>query len=126
MSTTRKISGLIGLAIAASCGGGGDGPTTPGTGGTGGTGGTTQPVQTTAVSVTDNVFSPNSIRVAPGATVTWTWATGATLHNVTFASGASSQNIASGATFQRAFPAAGTFSYQCTLHPGMTGTVTVQ
>jgi plastocyanin len=37
-----------------------------------------------------------------------------------------SSDIAPGADFTRTFPAAGTFNFHCTLHPGMTGTITVQ
>ena len=58
-------------------GGGGSG------GGGGGGGGGVTPVATTEVSVRDNFFTPASIMVAPGATVTWTWA-GSDAHNVTF------------------------------------------
>ena len=113
------------LAVTASCGGstsdgGYGGVTNPGTGGN------TQPTQTTSVAVSDNQFSPASIQVATGATVTWTWAAGSSLHNVTFTSGTPSANLGANATFTRTFPTAGTFTYQCTLHPGMTGTVKVQ
>lgn len=126
MKYASQILGVMVLAIAASCGGstsdgGYGGVTNPGTGG-----GTTQPTQTTSVAVSDNQFSPASIQVSPGATVRWTWAAGSSLHNVTFTSGTSSANLDAGATFTRTFAAAGTFTYQCTLHPAMTGAVTVQ
>ncbi|HEY7394609.1 MAG TPA: plastocyanin/azurin family copper-binding protein [Gemmatimonadaceae bacterium] len=113
MRSVLQILGAASIALAASCGGSGDGPTNP------------PPTATNAVTVSDNQFSPGAIGVAPGATVTWTWAQGASQHSVTFQSGGSG-NLASGATFSRQFPTAGTFTYQCTLHPGMTGTVTVQ
>jgi len=123
----RKASTVLGimvLAITASCGGASDG----GYGGTTdpGTGGNTQPTQTTSVAVSDNQFSPASIQVSAGATVTWTWAQGSSLHNVTFPSGTSSANLGASTTFTRTFTTAGTFTYQCTIHPGMTGTVKVQ
>jgi plastocyanin len=121
-----KVLGIIVLAVTASCGGsgsdGGYGVTNPGTGG----GGATQPTQTTSVAVSDNQFSPAAIQVSTGATVTWNWAPGSSLHNVTFPSGTSSANLGAGTTFTRTFTTAGTFTYQCTLHPGMTGTVKVQ
>jgi plastocyanin len=75
--------------------------------------------------VSNNQFTPSAIQVAPGTTVTWTWAQAASQHNVTFQDGAS-QILGGGATYSRTFQTAGTFTYQCTLHPGMTGTVTVQ
>ena len=131
MRNASKIFGFIALVVTASCGGGTSdggygGVTNPGTGGTGGTGGTTQPTQTTSVTVGNNQFSPASIQVATGATVKWTWEPGASLHNVTFTTGTPSANLDGGATFTRTFATAGTFTYQCTLHPGMTGTVMVQ
>ena len=71
----------------------------------------------------DNNFNPSSTTVPPGTTVTWTWA-GSSVHNVTF-SDVASANQATG-SFQKAFPTAGTFNYNCTLHPGMNGTIRVQ
>ena len=123
MRNASKFFGFIVLVITASCGGG--------SASDGGYGGLTNPtsgspIQTTSVAVSDNQFSPAAIQVSPGATVTWTWIQGAALHNVTFSSGTPSANLGSNATFNRSFPAAGTFTYQCTLHPGMTGTVKVQ
>lgn len=88
------------------------------------TGTSSTPPATANVSVIDNAFDPDATTVAAGGTVTWTW-NGASGHNVTFPSGSSSSTQASG-TFSRAFPAAGTFDYQCTIHAGMNGTVTVQ
>jgi len=122
------------LVVAASCGGGGgdygsvSGPSGQNPGGTSGgtqTGGTS-PVQTNSVSVSDNFFSPINAQVAIGSTVTWTWSSGASAHNVTFGDGSTSGDKGGGATFSRTFNAAGTFSYHCTLHPGMDGSVIVQ
>ena len=73
-----------------------------------------------------DVFSPDQTDVKAGGTVTYTWAAGP--HNVTFsnppASVPNSGDRTSG-TFQVTFPTAGTYSYQCTIHAGMKGTVTV-
>jgi plastocyanin len=115
------------VVVAASCGGGGTdyGLTTGPTGGVQ-TGGSTAPVQTNAVGVSDDVFSPINAQVAVGTTVTWTWASGASTHNVTFSDGTSSGDKSAGATFSRTFNTAGTFTYSCTLHPGMGGSVVVQ
>jgi plastocyanin len=82
-------------------------------------------VSTTSVAVRDNVFDPQNIQVARNATVTWTWAAGASAHNVTFTDGTHSSDIATG-SYTRTFATAGTFNYSCTLHAGMNGTVTVQ
>jgi len=99
------------------CGGG----SSPSDGGGGG------PVETTSVMVRDNFFEPSAIRVAPGATVTWTFS-GSEQHNVTFSNPAiqSSENQSSG-LHSAAMPAtAGTYTYSCSLHAGMNGSVQVQ
>ncbi len=83
---------------------------------------------TTFVMVRNNFFDPASILVSPGATVTWTWIEGANPHNVIFSSGGilPSATQQSG-NFQAVMPVApGTYSYICTIHAGMAGSVTVQ
>jgi plastocyanin len=78
-----------------------------------------------AVSIVDFAFQPASIQVAAGSTVTWT-NTGAATHTVTSDSGAfDSGNVAPGASFSHTFDTAGTFTYHCSIHPQMTGTVVV-
>jgi plastocyanin len=76
--------------------------------------------------VGNNYFSPASLSVPMNTTVTWSWASGATDHNVTFDDGQSSPTQSSG-SYQRTFGAAGTYPYHCTIHVGlgMQGTVTV-
>lgn len=83
------------------------------------------PQATDKVTVENNQFTPPDIQVSPGTTVTWTWSAGASTHNVTFSDGVTSNDRASG-SYTRTFATAGTFPYSCTLHPGMTGTVTVK
>jgi plastocyanin len=124
-------SSLIILPLAAllACGGGGSDSTGPGTtGGTaGGTGGTGA-VATTAVSMKNIAFTPEAIKVASGAVVTWTNNDGFA-HNVTFDGGAvpASNNIDAGVAKAMTMPtAAGTYTYKCTIHSGMTGSVQVQ
>lgn len=77
------------------------------------------------VFVTDNEFNPNDIEVSAGDTVTWRFE-GAAVHNVTFDDDAyeASENTKEG-THEQTFEEAGSFSYTCTLHPGMDGTVSV-
>jgi plastocyanin len=103
-----------GLAIlAAGCSGGSD-VTTPDASGT------------NEVTVGNNFFSPTSLTVAVGTTVTWVWNPGGTDHNVTFADGEHSPTQASG-TWPRTFATAGTFAFHCTIHGAavMSGTITV-
>jgi plastocyanin len=77
-------------------------------------------------SATANTFSPSTVTIARGGTVTWTF--GARPHNVTFgATGApASVPTTTNAQVARQFPTAGSFAYDCTLHAGMSGTVVVQ
>lgn len=77
------------------------------------------------VNISDNAFTPQTVTVAVNGTVRWTNG-GAALHNTTASGTWASPNLANGATFERVFPAAGTFNYECTLHAGMTGTVVVR
>ena len=80
----------------------------------------------TAVSVQDNSFTPATIKVAVGDTVTFT-NNGAIAHTVTATSGAKfdSGSLAPGKTFKFTAEKAGTVSYVCTFHPGMRGTIEV-
>jgi plastocyanin len=75
-----------------------------------------------------NAFIPSSVTVVRTGTVTWTNDSGV-VHNVTFTQVAGSPanipNLSVGSV-SRSFSAAGTFGYQCTNHPGMTGQVVVQ
>jgi plastocyanin len=95
---------------------------------TGGGGSTPPPVTapaTASVAMAGSAFGPRSVTIAVGGTVTWNNNDDrphtVTASDVSFDSGI----LARGATFQRTFTTAGTFSYVCDLHSGMTGTVTV-
>lgn len=122
---------IVAMLAAAACGGGGGDSTTAPGGNTGGnnnpggqTGGT--PTATNAVTVQNNNFSPADIQVSAGTTVTWTWSSDATTHNVTFTDGAKSGDQGANAAYSRTFNTAGTFNYSCTIHPGMNGSVLVK
>jgi len=116
------------MSLFAVAGCGGDSGTNGGGGGGAGVGGGgITPVAGTAVEVDDNVFTPPDIVVTSGATVTWTWV-GTVGHNVTFASTAVSSSItqATGSFLVTMPMATGVYTYRCTIHPGMDGSVTVQ
>lgn len=87
--------------------------------------GATGPVPADEVRVSNNRFTPANRTVSTGAPLTFRWASGGTTHNVTFNDGPTSGNQSSG-TFERTFTLEGSYPYQCTLHAGMTGTITVQ
>jgi hypothetical protein len=78
--------------------------------------------------VAGNQFSPASITIATGTSITFNNGSGTT-HNVTFTtvgSPANVPNFASG-TQTVAFPTAGTYDYHCSIHGlSMSGVVVVQ
>lgn len=83
---------------------------------------------TQQVTANGTTFSPACILVEVGEDVHWS-STDTMLHNVTFdaRTGAPTNgDLPAGGNIQRTFTTAGTFPYQCTLHPGMRGTVIVQ
>jgi plastocyanin len=71
-------------------------------------------------------FSPKAVTVKVGQKVTWT-NDDQVDHNVTSQSGETikSQNFGNGATFSFTPTKAGKVAYVCTIHPGMTATLTV-
>lgn len=74
-----------------------------------------------------DAFTPNKVLIGIGGVVRWTF--GVTIHNVTFQGTAGSPtNIADtySISVDRTFAQAGNFSYNCTLHPGMSGQVVVR
>ncbi len=116
---------VLALVTVAACGGGGssdNNPTTPTTPTTPAT-----PIATTSVTLQNNLFDPAAIVVSPSAVVTFTNSDGIA-HNVSFAntSIASVPNWTSGARTVAMPATAGTYSYTCTIHAGMNGTVKVQ
>jgi plastocyanin len=75
---------------------------------------------------TTTAYAPNPVTLAVGGTITWV-NNDNTPHTSTGDNGAwNSGSISAGATFTRTFSTAGSFTYHCTIHPGMVGTVTVQ
>lgn len=77
------------------------------------------------LATTSNTFAPATVDISVHQSVNWTFQT---THNVTFTGGSGApSNIpdTGSGTVSRTFDAAGTFTYVCTLHGGMTGTVIV-
>ena len=79
--------------------------------------------KTATVTLKDISFKKATVKIARGGTVTWTWKDGSTPHNVTFAHRHSGTKKTG--TYKMTFPKAGTFTYHCTIHPGMNGKVVV-
>jgi plastocyanin len=88
---------------------------------------------TTAVTIPQNAstmtvtaYNPNPVNVTVGTTIRWSNAD-SIVHTATADGGSfNSGNINGGGSFNFTFPTAGTFTYHCTIHPNMVGTVVVQ
>jgi plastocyanin len=78
-----------------------------------------------SVSMKNMAFDPADVQIAVGDTVVWT-NNDERDHNVVDSGGAfKSDNLKPGGAFSYQFNKAGKFSYGCTYHPRMKGTITV-
>ncbi|MCC2657026.1 MAG: hypothetical protein K0Q76_2134 [Panacagrimonas sp.] len=82
------------------------------------------PAGANTVTIANFAFAPATLTVPVGTTVTWTNQDGSN-HFVKFVD-SGSDRLKKGATYMRTFTAPGTYAYECSLHPSMTGTVVVQ
>jgi plastocyanin len=99
------------------------GDRSPATGSPGGGG--ARKAASASVTMGDFFFSPASVTVAVGDTVTW-HNTGQAPHTATANDGSfDTGTINAGGSGSHTFSSAGTFSYICTIHPNMKGTVRV-
>lgn len=90
-----------------------------------GSGGGARKSASASVTMGDLFFSPASLTIAVGDTVTWR-NTGQAPHNATADDGSfKTPTLNSGESASHTFTQAGTFSYVCTIHPNMKGTVRV-
>ncbi|MDB5975102.1 MAG: hypothetical protein JWR07_1862 [Nevskia sp.] len=78
-----------------------------------------------AVTIVKFAFNPETITVTTGSTVTWTNQDLDTPHAVKFPDGMSG-TLNKGASYSRTFSSPGVYTYQCGVHPYMTGKVIVQ
>lgn len=81
----------------------------------------------TTVTMKDIAFEPKDITVKKGTTVRWV-NEDSVEHNVVAEEGATfkSDLFEKGGTFETKLNTTGKISYVCTIHPGMTGTLTVE
>ena len=113
----ESLTGTVTVSTSAPGGAGG--------GGGGGGGTTPAPPKTASVSLVNKAFSPVSVTVAIGGTVTWK-NNDSMPHDVTSTSGAfRSPTLNPGQSFTFTFTKAGSYGYFCTFHGGMSGTVVV-
>lgn len=88
---------------------------------------TANPQAADKVTIQGMAFNPAAITVKKGTTVTWTNEDPVS-HTVTETDGQDGPNSATlskGHTYTFTYDTAGTFKYHCSIHPDMTGTVTV-
>ena len=88
----------------------------------------TAPASTAAtVSISNFAFSPSSLTVKKGATVTWTNkdSIGHNVKETDGQDGPKSGDLNQGQSYSFTFNTVGTFKYNCSIHPNMTGTVIV-
>lgn len=140
MDTRTLVSGCAcGLVlVVAGCGGGGSSYSSPPSSNTGDT--PANPSQHTVQVGPGMAFSPATLTIKPGDTVTWTWNEGG--HSVTSGTdGVADGSFCSpsdarcsdgtlssaGATYSHTFTTAGSFPYFCAAHfsIGMTGVINV-
>jgi plastocyanin len=132
-SVGRRALMLIGLTVALGCGGsatgtdGGPPPPPP-----------PPPPPANTVQVTNNTFTPGTLTVKAGDTVTWDWDTcsggdpyggGETCvaHSVALDDGSVSSGTQSKGSFTHQFTTAGTYAYHCAVHgAAMSGKIVVQ
>lgn len=119
---------IISLVLLAGCGGYSSQPSTssPPT-----SSAATSPVSVAssnqaAVTISGFAFSPQTLTVAKGTTVTWTNNDSST-HSVTSDTGVwDSGNLSTGKSFSFTFNQVGTFPYHCNIHSSMTAKIVVQ
>jgi plastocyanin len=106
------------LALLSACGGSAAGTVTA----------PPPPAMTATVNATPAItFNPSPVTIAQGGTITFDF--GSVAHNVYFdaVAGAPADIPGSnaGASVSRTFMSAGTYIYNCHIHPGMSGTIVV-
>ncbi len=79
------------------------------------------------VTIQDMAFSPANITVKKGTTVTWTNqdSIGHTVFETDGQPGPHSSTLGKGQTYTFTYTTVGTFKYDCSIHPNMTGSVAV-
>ncbi len=114
-SSWLLIAALVLIPLASGCGSSSeDGPSEA-------------PVRTETVILKDSLYKPADIAIAAGETVTWVWEDGSVPHDVKSSSSEEQfgSKLQTSGTFSHTFRQPGRFSYFCSIHPNMKGTVRV-
>jgi plastocyanin len=123
---TLLLCALVALA-AAGCGGNSNSSSSSGSSSTPASSSSASSSGGVAIKMQNIAFDPKAVTVKVGQKITWT-NDDSTDHNVTADSGADfkSDDFGKDGTFEFTPDKAGTIKYECTIHPGMTATLTVQ
>jgi plastocyanin len=130
MNMTRILLALCAVVALAAAGCGGSNSSSTSSGSSSSAPASTAAASSSGGAVTikmQNIaFAPKAVTVKVGQKVTWTNEDSVD-HNVTSQSGETikSDNFGKGGTFSFTPKKAGTIKYVCTIHPGMTATLTV-
>jgi plastocyanin len=130
MNMTRILLALCAVVALAAAGCGGSNSSSTSSGSSSSAPASTAAASSSGGAVTikmQNIaFDPTAVTVKVGQKVTWT-NEDTVDHNVTSQSGETikSDNFGKGGTFSFTPKKAGTIKYVCTIHPGMTATLTV-
>jgi plastocyanin len=119
---TLLSTAAVAAVLVTGCGGGGSGPSAGAAPSAGGSSGTSS-----AITINNFKFSPSSLRAQKGAGIKVANDDSAA-HTVTADDGHSfdSGTVDPGASTTIRAPAAGTYSYHCTIHPFMKGKLVVE
>jgi plastocyanin len=110
------VAGVVAGVALTGCSSGGGGKSTSGG---------AKPVSTNTVAIKDFTFVPQTITVKAGTVVTWT-NDDSTDHTVTASDKSfDSKNLGKGKSYTFTFSKPGSYSYICSIHQYMTGTVKV-
>lgn len=127
MLSARILVGAAAIAGLAACGGGTSSTSPATSSASAGTAGVNLGSPSETIKATDQLkFSPSSTTAHVGDVIQW-MNSGTVTHTVTFDSfpSLSDPSLSPGGTWEVKFNAAGTYAFHCTIHPGMTGTITV-
>jgi len=132
------VVALVAVPVLVACGSAGNASSGSGGGGTTPAGTPSSSVGGTSVAIANYAFTPQTLTVKAGTTVTWT-NKDSVLHNVisandmstsaTTTSAFASGNFNKGQTFTFTFSKPGTYYYECSIHasmPAMHGKIIVQ
>ena len=78
----------------------------------------------TTITIRDLAFEPADVTIASGDAVTWEWEDGSTEHSVVGFD--FKEPPKADGSFEHTFDEVGSYDYSCSIHPSMTGRITVE